>query len=216
MSLPLDLDLGRCPHCGVDTPLLKRVRDPFDTASSDGEKQRRWGIYACSRCGGVLLAGFDRRSGDAEIYPDSEHSKIDDELPEAAKRYLAQAIDSCVRAPDGAVVLAAAAVDAMLKAKQLTVGSLYARIDEAATKHLITDEMAAWAHEVRLDANDQRHADGQVSHATTEDAQRGVDFVLALGEYFFVLPARIKRGHAAVEEAKRKAEERAKKAKPSA
>ena len=43
----------------------------------------------------------------------------------------------------------------MLKAKDYTEGSLYSRIDKAVEDRLITKEMAAWAHEVRLDANDQ-------------------------------------------------------------
>jgi hypothetical protein len=55
-------------------------------------------------------------------------------------------------------MLAASAVDAMLKHKNYTVGSLKDRIDKAAKDHLITSEMAAWAHEIRLDANDERHA----------------------------------------------------------
>jgi Domain of unknown function (DUF4145) len=55
-------------------------------------------------------------------------------------------------------MLAASAVDAMLKHKNYTVGSLKDRIDKAANDHLITSEMAAWAHEIRLDANDERHA----------------------------------------------------------
>jgi hypothetical protein len=55
--------------------------------------------------------------------------------------------------------------------------------------------MAAWAHGVRLDANDQRHADDDSAHASTEDAARAIDFALALGEYLFVLPDRVRRGH---------------------
>ena len=62
-------------------------------------------------------------------------------------------------APAGAVMLAASSVDAMLKEKGYNEGSLYARIGQARDDHLITADMAEWAHEVRLDANDQRHAD---------------------------------------------------------
>lgn len=51
-------------------------------------------------------------------------------------------------------MLAASAVDALLKLKGYTAGSLYARIEKAAEDHVITQDMAKWAHEVRLDAND--------------------------------------------------------------
>ena len=64
-------------------------------------------------------------------------------------------------------MLAASAVDAMLKEKGYLKGSLYDRIEEAAKAHLISPEMAKWAHAVRLDANDQRHAD----HAATLPAE---------------------------------------------
>jgi len=71
---------------------------------------------------------------------------------------------------------------------------LYSRIEKAATDHLITAEMATWAHDVRLDANDQRHADEDASLPSQSDAQRAIDFAKALGMFLFVLPARVKRG----------------------
>jgi hypothetical protein len=82
----------------------------------------------------------------------------------------------------------------MLKAKGLSDGSLYARIEQAGGQHLITQEMAAWAHEVRLDANDQRHADAAVSLPTEADARRSIEFAQALGAFLFVLPARVAEG----------------------
>ncbi|MCD9047084.1 DUF4145 domain-containing protein [Alterluteimonas muca] len=97
-------------------------------------------------------------------------------------------------APAGAVMLAASSVDAMLKSKGYTAGSLYTRIDQAATDHIITSDMAAWAHEVRLEANGQRHADDNAALPTSADAERVIDFVRALAELMFVLPARVERG----------------------
>ena len=82
----------------------------------------------------------------------------------------------------------------MLKAKGYKDGSLYTRIDKAAGDHLITDEMAEWAHDVRLDANDERHADEAATFPDEQDAQRCLDFATALGEFLFVLPSRVQRG----------------------
>ncbi len=59
-------------------------------------------------------------------------------------------------------MLAASSIDAMLKEKGYKVGGLYDRIKQAAKDHLITDEMAAWAHDVRLDANDQHTLTGRL------------------------------------------------------
>jgi predicted protein tyrosine phosphatase len=91
-------------------------------------------------------------------------------------------------------MLAASAVDAMLKVKGLSDGNLYSRIEKAVSDHLITADMSKWAHEVRLDANDQRHADEAAKLPTEEDASRVIDFVLSLGEILFVLPKRVQRG----------------------
>ena len=77
---------------------------------------------------------------------------------------------------------------------RLNLEKAVARIEEAAKNHLITSEMAAWAHDVRLDANDQRHADVAASLPTTADAQKCVEFARALAEFLFVLPARVQRG----------------------
>jgi hypothetical protein len=126
-----------------------------------------------------------------EIYPSV--SSASEDIPDRARSFLQQAIET-VYAPAGSVMLAASAVDAMLKAKGKTKGSLYKRIDEAAAEHLITAEMALWAHEVRLDANDQRHSDEEVGLPTEDDAKRSIGFASALGEFLFVLPARVAAG----------------------
>jgi hypothetical protein len=54
--------------------------------------------------------------------------------------------------------------------------------------------MARWAHNVRLDANDERHADENAPFPEIEDAQRCLDFAMALAEILFMLPARVTRG----------------------
>lgn len=119
--------------------------------------------------------------------------ELDSSIPHRARRCLEQARNS-IHSPDGAVMLTASAVDAMLKEKNYTDGSLHARINKAAEEHLITKEMAEWAHEVRLDANDQRHSDLQADHADADDAKRVIEFAMALAEFLFVLPERVSRG----------------------
>lgn len=91
-------------------------------------------------------------------------------------------------------MLAASAVDSMLKLRGYSEGSLYARIEKAIENHLLTQEMGQWAHAVRLDANDQRHADEAAALPTEADAKRVIDFAEALAEILFVLPSRVARG----------------------
>lgn len=188
------LELERCPHCNVDSPLLV-YKHQEETKHFDQGK-RWWRFYLCSRCGGFVSAwSFAPNTEAIEIFPSS--TEVDGALPEKARAYLTQALNS-LSAPAGAVMLAASAVDAMLKGKGLKEGTLYSRIDKAATGHLITKEMAAWAHDVRLDANDQRHADEESPIPDSAAAKHTVDFAISLGQFMYVLPARVKRGIAEV------------------
>lgn len=185
------LDLERCPHCGVDRPTLSH-QNSFATQDYTKTVKRHWAAYACQRCGGVVVASAPQMSADVrEIYPTP--SEIDATIPERPKEFLKQALNS-INAPAGAIMLAASSVDAMLKVKGYQSGNLYQRIDKAAEDHLITADMAKWAHEVRLDANDQRHADENASLPTQEQARRVIEFATALAQCFFVLPARVQRG----------------------
>ena len=188
------LQLKRCPHCGIAGPYMPHVHFANNTGGffvhrSPGGETTIWAAYACSSCRALVLA--EQTGGELVTYP--SRLEVSLEIPDRARTYLEQALDS-LHAPDGAVMLAASAIDAMLKAKGLKEGSLNARINDAARDHLITDEMAEWAHDVRLDANDQRHADDATWHATAEDAQLVIDFASTLAEILFVLPARVKRG----------------------
>jgi hypothetical protein len=126
-----------------------------------------------------------------KIWPES--TIVDDSIPERAREYLSQAISS-ISAPAGAVMLAASAIDAMLKDKGYKDGTLYSRIESAAKTHLITDEMASWAHDIRLDANDQRHADESITLPSSLDATKSIEFANALAQFLYVLPARVERG----------------------
>lgn len=185
------LELERCPHCNVDKPNLPFLWE-VQTTGHSGDNPRMWRIYKCGRCGGLITAfAVDRNAPVRETYPFA--TKIDDSIPQTAKSYLNQALNS-LHAPAGAVMLAASAVDSMLKAKEYKDGSLYERINKAAQEHLITDDMAKWAHQIRLEANDQRHVDEQASIPDNEDAKKCIDFAMALAEFLFVLPSKVTRG----------------------
>ncbi len=194
------LELPRCPHCQIDNPNLEALTSPFATLDHTRTVGRVWRSYRCTRCGGVIVAGAQGVVGTepeaTEIYP--KPAQVDNSLPLIAREYLTQALNS-LHAPAGSVMLCASSVDAMLKEKGYTEGSLYARINRAATDHLITEGMKDWAHEIRLDANDQRHADHGATLPTTADAQRNIEFAQALGQFLFALPARVAQGRAAVQ-----------------
>jgi hypothetical protein len=190
-KLAHQLEIDQCPHCGVNSPNLNTAQT-LETDSRVTGAKRYWHIFVCQRCGGVVTATADAVNGEiTEIHPTI--SEIDESIPHPAKDYLSQASGS-IHAPAGAIMLAASAVDAMLKKKGYKEGSLYTRIDQAVQENLITEDMAKWAHDIRLDANDQRHADEGAALPTEPDARKCVDFALAFAQFLFVLPARVQRG----------------------
>ena len=190
-TLSHNLELEKCPHCRIDNPNLS-LNGQFETRDHKGKNKRVWFSYFCSRCGGVVIASSASAGGEIqEYYPGTD--SVDDSLPDKAKSFLKQAYNT-IHAPAGCIMLCASSIDAMLKEKGYTDGSLYNRINEAADDHLITEEMKTWAHEVRLDANDQRHADDNAGLPVVEDAEKTLEFAKALAEYLFVLPSKVTRG----------------------
>ena len=185
------LILDRCPHCSIANPNLTQIHKA-ESRDHAGKNMRLWGFYRCGRCGGMVTAsaGADRQPV-TEIFPSSP--EVSEDIPSRARSYLEQSIAS-IHAPAGAVMLSASAVDALLKEKGYTEGKLYSRIEKAVEDNLLTSEMASWAHEVRLDANDQRHSDEEASLPNGDDAKKAIEFTLAIAEYLYVLPARVQRG----------------------
>lgn len=123
-----------------------------------------------------------------QIFPDIW--QVDANVPARVSTYLNQA-HKTLAAPDASVIMSAASIDAMLKDKGLEEGSLYKRIDQAVEDGLLTSTMAEWAHRVRLDANNPRHADAETPHMTADDAQRAFEFANALIQYLYVLPSKM-------------------------
>lgn len=191
MELNSNLEIDRCPHCSIARPNLEILNQYSFQHPSHGYS-RIWATYVCKSCTGIVSAwSFSKRGPVVEYFPTVQ--SVDKDVPEKPKAYLEQAIAS-IHAPAGAIMLCASSVDSMLKIKGYTTGSLHHRIELAAKNHLITDDMSKWAHAVRLDANDQRHADSETKLPDEKDANRCIDFTQALAQFLFVLPARIVRG----------------------
>jgi hypothetical protein len=164
------------------------------TVRTDDGLRLNWGSYCCTSCGAIVTCCAEVRTNHANffgIFPDAKTAHED--IPEPARTFLQQAYET-LSAPDAAAMVAGSAVDAMLKAHELVEGSLYTRIDEALAKNLLTKGMADWAHSVRLGSNRPRHVDKEKPHVSPEEAKQSVDFAEALGNFLFVLTARIDRG----------------------
>ena len=147
----------------------------------------------------MIACSSSERGEISEVYPKDQ--SIDRTIPVRPRRFLEQAADS-LHAPSGSIMLCASSVDAILREKGYANGSLYSRIEQAAEDHVITPEMAGWAHLVRLEANERRHPDEITDLPDEAAARMCVDFTTALAEFLFVLPHRVNKG---VEEAQKEA-----------
>jgi hypothetical protein len=158
---------------------------------------RNWATFKCTSCWNVVLVRSERGNESTVQIQDTYPSlpTVAEELPQRARTYLEQAVGS-IHAPDGAAMLAGSAVDAMLKKKGLTEGTVYERINEAVERNILTQEMADWAHEVRLGSNRPRHSDEDDPHVSPAEAEKSIEFARTLGHVLFVLPERIARGRA--------------------
>lgn len=182
------LDLDRCPQCKTANPTLEYCYERVN------ENKEPSGIFKCSKCtNSVFIEHFFHHDAiEINIYP-SMISHVDENIPQSAARYLKQAIET-LGSPDASIMTSASALDMMLQEHDLNAGTLHERINKAAEQHLITEDMANWGHHVRLEANDSRHPETEKTASTQEDAEQSLEFVLALAEILFVLPARVTRG----------------------
>ncbi|MNE09974.1 hypothetical protein D3C80_1026690 [compost metagenome] len=163
----------------------------------------KWATYRCTTCGGVVLAkGAPNASDESpqviDVFP--KRQTVHEDTPPIAARYLQQAIDT-IHAPDASAVMSGAAVDAMLKELGLEKGSVYQRIDEAVAQGKLTQNMAEWAHQVRLGSNRPRHADKENPHVSEAEAKQSLDFATALVHFLFILSAQVARDTAAAKKA---------------
>lgn len=214
-ALPSLLNLDTCPYCGIAKPRLSLLTSR-NINQTDKATSFLWHAYGCSACDGLVVTKWRAERPNnmlrfllLAIYPMPRSSP--QEVPEQVRRFLDQAYKS-LHVPDGAILLANSAIDAMLKIKGLHDGSLYRRLEQAATDGILTKDMADWGHHVRLEANDSRHVDQEAGPPNGEQAQICVEFAETLAEVLFVLPARANRGIAKAEQAEaataRKAEGR--------
>ena len=192
-NLDSQLALDKCPHCSVDKPNLQAHGTQFDTYNFNNSVHRRWKNYICARCGGVVLAGTDPDDRDftiTEMYPESK--ALHKAIPKTAREYLTQAMNS-IQAPAGAIMLAASAVDAMLKDQKFTGSSLLSRIKQATENGTIPSSLGTWSEKVRLESSEDP-GDPGFKMPSQKDARQVIDFTLVLAEYMFVLPQKVQKG----------------------
>lgn len=190
------LDLPRCPWCHTATPTLKRIWDYEYRLGIFG--RNHWRNFQCSKCHHIVMTRSESQPIGSpamrDVFP-SRTRQLDESIPKRARVFLYQAQDT-IDSPDASIMVCSSALDVMLQGKGIekSKDDLYTRIKKAAQKNLITEDMAKWAHQIRLVANESRHPDKDVSAATLVEARQSLEFTLALAEILYALPARVTKG----------------------
>ena len=191
----------RCPHCKVAKPhMLKKWCHQGEISISE----QFYVAYQCTSCEQLVMAKIKIIYGPDSSFPQANSQKVvnywpglADEfsptIPEDIRRHLNEARNG-IDNPNSSVIASATSVDLMLQEKNIEETSLNAAINRAKDQGLITEDMALWAHHIRIEANGSRHRKIGTPLATKEDAEQSLEFAVALAEILFVLPARVKKG----------------------
>ncbi len=194
LKLTQQLLLAECPHCQTANPNIVGEGGELETNGPKGYS-RKWLHYTCQSCGGCIIAAA--RSSDAysivtEIYPRPK-SGLSTNIPELSRDFLREARDGVFN-PRSCIMVCASAVQAMLAEKKIEATSIYRSLNKAVKEGVLSEDLAKWGHQVRLEANEQRHVDKDKPAPTTEDAERCLEFTMMLAEILFVIPARVSKG----------------------
>jgi hypothetical protein len=126
------------------------------------------------------------------IYPQRPHSKSPESVPDAAAKAFVEGAENL---KDGrytsAVAMFRRAIDVGTKqfSDDVTAWKLDKRIDKLAAEGLITKDLQAWAHKIRLEGNEAIH---EIDEPTKEQAAELALFTEMVLTYLYTLPAKVK------------------------
>ncbi|MDE0705487.1 MAG: DUF4145 domain-containing protein, partial [Rhodospirillaceae bacterium] len=156
-----------CPHCGTKSVAFSIVQEiRFDSTSWDT-------LMTCGNCGRGVLATFQGsgekptqwvKRGDFRNYIELKLSppKLDTgapmHTPENVAKFYAQGVDNLPGNWDAAGSMFRKTLETALKNKFPKIdGDLYHRIEGAAKDGGLTQDLAEWAHQIRLDGRSAVH-----------------------------------------------------------
>ncbi len=193
-----------CPHCGNRTPHseLNRVRvvDEIEVDGNTYDYTALFGLYQCSTCDtpSLYLATEDDFSGDpnekyldvaALVYPDQK--KLEDSVPEKVrKNYLEARKVKKISYASFAVLIGRVLEQVCLdqKAKGRT---LRENLEDLAKREIIPKNLASMTDILRTLRNVSAHANDY--DIEWEEVNAMDDFLVAIIEYVYVAPEKIKR-----------------------
>lgn len=212
LTVPESLRIQQCPWCMVRSVYMKRFMG-FLTQSTDDRSFYGWVLYECGNCHKVVTM-HDRVQVTNEPhfgpsfygfkygpqYLPNIPGDLPESIPDDVRRKLVEARNARSASAGLSIVGSTAAIDMMLKRKDLEKGRLVDRIDQAVAEGLLMKEFADWAHHIRRASNAERHADLDALPPEEEWAEKCYEFAEQLAFVWFVLPARLSAKIAATDE----------------
>jgi hypothetical protein len=191
-----------CPHCSAEnsTFLFQHV---YQVKKGD-RPSIFWMLFQCPRCSaGVVVKAsmkkqqipFDAYKGDirdlfhsVEHFPRRPFVDAPSGLPTDVQRLYLRAAQCFQRDDmDSASMMFRKTLEVALKEKFGDFpGNLYQHIQHLAQAHLLTDDLAQWAHEIRIDGNRGAH---EAQEPDWEDTRQLKEFLHVFLLYTFSLPA---------------------------
>ncbi|MGA4731007.1 DUF4145 domain-containing protein [Micromonospora taraxaci] len=183
-----------CPHCEAFS-LFKIVwSDERSSGNHVGAAVKHVSALVCVACNLPISGVLDRSQSTIErIWPEIVGGKTFTDVPE----HIAGAADEAYRcfsigARRAAVLLARSVIEATAKDKQITSGSLLAKIDALYAGGFIREHIKDGAHEVRHLGNDMAHGDF-VEPVDSDDVELTLTLMGEVLEEVFQSPARVQR-----------------------
>lgn len=194
VSMPATFQLD-CPHCGIAHVAFELVNESWLP------RDERWHVCArCNHCAGFVVLDMmtyaDQNNTPSSYYaikPDwfkiekvhpTSEAEIPAHLPEEVERLFKQGVDNVPANPDAAGIMFRKTLEATLRDKcPAATGTLSKRIDDALDLNVLSDDLARYAHTIRLEGNEAAHG----TYDET-DAQQLHSLVTLVLNYVYNLP----------------------------
>jgi hypothetical protein len=204
MSVVIVID---CPYCPAENSTFL-FQHGYQMRSDAQRAYIHWMLFRCPRCSsGVTVRGVSHKYG---VSPEQADGDVHDllryvehfpkrapiaapgGLPPVIERLYIQAGECFQRkALDAACMTIRKTLEVALREKFGDFpGSLSQHIQTLKIQHLLTDELAAWADEIRIDGNEAVH---EAAEPDWENTWQMKEFLHVFLLYAFTLPAMIEQ-----------------------
>ena len=181
----------KCAFCGEEGNFSLAHRETKKHAS-DKDKVLYFDTLKCGNCANFLMAFWSAGSTlyDYRVLPwHIGEFKIPEAWPKEVGRFWQQAKRASARGDlDAAAVMTRSAMQAALRARDVSGRTLRDEIDNLAAKGLLPPVMKEWAHELRLLGNSSAHPDEGEPAPEKKDVADVLRFLEQLLTYLFSLP----------------------------